>query len=73
MKEGLDVLGTTPVGDTDESGYESDLEWPEERNDDQEESGISLIEKEEPRTTVTFKTPPGGQPQNKRIANRSKK
>ena len=33
MKEEMDVVGTTPVGDTNDSGFESDLEWPEVRND----------------------------------------
>ena len=39
MKEEMDVVGTTPVDDTNDSG-ESDLEWPEERTDVSEEPGI---------------------------------
>ena len=31
MEEEMDVVGTTPVDDTNDSG-ESDLEWPEEES-----------------------------------------
>ena len=50
------VVGRTPVDDTNDSG-ESDLEWPEERIDVSEGLGILSGNKEEPRTTVTFKIP----------------
>ena len=55
MKEEM-VVRRTPVDDTNDSG-ESDLEWPEERTDVSEEPGILSGNKEEPRTTVIFKTP----------------
>ena len=55
MKEEM-VAERTPVDDTNDSD-ETDLEWPVEQFDVQKGPGILSGNKEEPRTTVTFKIP----------------
>ena len=50
------VAERTSIDDTNDSD-ETDLEWPEEQFDVQKGPGILSGNKEEPRTTVTFKIP----------------